>query len=146
MSYIDTRDLIEERDNLKEQILDDFNDRFNTELDDFDEIETYLNDEASENIDEDERDDFKSYWEDEYQQIDDIDEVENAVGSEFTYGCTLIEEDDFEDYVRELLVDCGYISTDFPCWIEINWETTSENVKQDYSELEYKGKTYYFRS
>ena len=57
MSYIDTRDLIEERDNLKEQILDDFNDRFNTELDDFDEIETYLNDEASENIDEDERDD-----------------------------------------------------------------------------------------
>ena len=35
MSYIDTRDLIEERDNLKEQILDDFNDRFNTELDDF---------------------------------------------------------------------------------------------------------------
>ena len=146
MSYIDTRDLIEERDNLKEQILDDFNDRFNTELDDFDEIETYLNDEASENIDEDERDDFKSYWEDEYQQIDDIDEVENAVGSEFTYGCTLIEEDDFGDYVRELLVDCGYISKDFPHWIEIDWEATSENVKQDYSELEYKGETYYFRS
>lgn len=146
MSYIDTRDLIEERDNLKEQILDDFNDRFYTELDDFDEIETYLNDEASENIDEDERDDFKSYWEDEYQQIDDIDEVENAVGSEFTYGCTLIEEDDFEDYVRELLVDCGYISKDFPHWIEIDWEATSENVKQDYSELEYKGETYYFRS
>ena len=146
MSYIDTRDLIEERDNLKEQILDDFNDRFNTELDDFDEIETYLNDEASENIDEDERDDFKSYWEDEYQQIDDIDEVENAVGSEFTYGCTLIEEDDFEDYVRELLVDCGYISKDFPYWIEIDWSATAENVKQDYLELEYKGDIYYFRS
>ena len=146
MSCIDTRDLIEERDNLKEQILDDFNDRFNTELDDFDEIETYLNDEASENIDEDERDDFKSYWEDEYQQIDDIAEVENAVGSEFTYGCTLIEEDDFEDYVRELLVDIGCIPEDFPNWIEIDWEATSENVKQDYSELEYKGETYYFRS
>ena len=146
MSYIDTRDLIEERDNLKEQILDDFNDRFNTELDDFDEIETYLNDEASENINEDERDDFKSYWEDEYQQIDDIDEVENAVGSEFTYGCTLIEEDDFEDYVRELLVDIDCIPKDFPSWIEIDWEATSENVKQDYSELKYKDKIYYFRN
>ena len=58
----------------------------------------------------------------------------------------MIEEDDFEDYVRELLVDCGYISKDFPYWIEIDWEATSENVKQDYSELEYKGETYYFRS
>ena len=138
MKTIDTRDLIEERDELKGQILDNFNDRFDTELDDFNDIERYL--------DEDERDDFKSYWEDEYQQIDDIDEVENAVGSEFTYGCTLIEEDYFEGYVRELLVDCGYISKDFPYWIEIDWEATSENVKQDYSELEYKGETYYFRS
>jgi len=146
MSYIDTRDLIEERDNLKEQILDDFNDRFNTELDDFDEIETYLNDEASKNIDEDERNNFKSYWESEYQQIDAIDEVENAVGSEFTYGCTLIEEDDFEDYVEELLTDCGYIPKDFPSWIEIDWKATSENVKQDYSELKYKDKIYYFRN
>ncbi|TXG86163.1 MAG: hypothetical protein E6R13_01010 [Spirochaetes bacterium] len=138
MKTIDSRDLIEERDNLKEQILDDFNDRFNTELDDFDEIETYLND--------DERDDFKSYWEDEYQQIDDIDEVEDEVGSEFEYGCTLIEEDDFVEYVREMLVDIGCISKDFPTWIEIDWSATAENVKQDYSELEYKGDTYYFRA
>ena len=146
MSYIDTRDLIEERDNLKEQILDDFNDRFNTELDDFDEIETYLNDEASENIDEEERDNFKSYWEDELVQIIEIDKVEYEVGSEFKYGCTLIEEDDFEDYVKDMLIDCGYISKDFPTWIEIDWEATAENVRQDYSELEYKGDTYYFRA
>lgn len=146
MKTIDTRDLIEERDNLKEQILDDFNDRFNTELESFDEIGTYLNDEASEYIDEDERDDFKSYWEDEYQQIDDIDEVENAVGSEFEYGCVLIEEDDFEDYVKDMLIDCGYIPKDFQNWIEIDWSATAENVKHDYSELEYKGDTYYFRA
>ena len=136
MKTIDTRDLIEERDNLKEQILDNFNDRFNTELNDFDEIETY----ASENID-----DFKSYLEDEYQQINNIDEVENTIGSEFTYGCTLIEEDDFVEYVEEMLIDCGYISKDSPTWIEIDWETTAGNVKQYYSELEYKGDTYYFR-
>lgn len=139
MSYIDTRDLIEERDNLKEQILDDFNDRFNTEL-------KYLNDEVLQNIKQEERDDFKSYWKDEYQQIDDIDEVENAVGSEFDYGCTLIEEDDFEDYVKDMLIDGGYNSKDLPIWIEIDWSATAENVKQDYSELEYKGDTYYFRA
>lgn len=146
MNYIDTRDLIEERNNLKQQILDDFNDRFNAELNDFDEIEIYLNDEASEYIKQEERDDFLSYWEDEYQQIIEIDKVEDEVGSEFEYGCLLIKEDDFEDYVRELLVDSGDIPKDFPCWIEIDWEATSENVKRDYSELEYKGDTYYFRA
>ena len=146
MKTIDTRDLIEERDNLKEQILDDFNDRFNTELDDFDEIEIYLNDEASESIKQEEREDFTSYWEDEYQQIEAINEIEDEVGGEFEYGCTLIEEDDFEDYVEDMLIDCGYISKDFPTWIEIDWKATAENVKQDYSELEYKGDTYYFRA
>ena len=145
MNYIDTRDLVEERDNLKEQILNDFNDRFNTELVYFDEIEIYLNDEVSQNIKQEEREDFKSHWEDEYQQIIEIDKVEDEVGSEFEYGCTLIEEDDFEDYVEDMLIGCGYISKDFPCWIEIDWKATSENVKQDYSELEYKGDTYYFR-
>ena len=135
MTTIDTRDLIEERDNLKGQILKDFNDRFNTELESFDEIGTYLDD-----------DDFKSYWEDEYQQIEAINEIEDEVGGEFTYGCLLIEEKDFEDYVEVLLVDCGYISKDFPTWIEIDWSATAENVKQDYSELEYKGDTYYFRA
>ena len=138
MSYIDTRDLIEERDDLKQQILDDFNEKFNAELETFDEV--------LQNIKQEEREDFKSYWEDELVQIIEIDEVENAVGSEFEYGCTLIEEDDFEEYVEEMLIDCGYISKDFPTWIEIDWEATAENVKQDYSELEYKGNTYYFRA
>ena len=139
MKTIDTRDLFEERDNLKEQILEDFNDRFNTELDDFDDIEKYLNDE-------DEREDFTSYWEDELVQIIEIDKLEHEVGCEFTYGCTLIEEDDFAEHVEEMLTDCGYIPKDIPNWIEIDWKATAENVKQDYSELEYKGETYYFRS
>ena len=145
MSYIDTRDLIETRDNLKEQILDDFNERFNTELDDFNDVVPHMEDESNNLIDDD-VDDFYADWEDKFQQINEIDEVENAVGSEFTYGCTLIEEDDFVDYVKDLLEDCGYISKDFPSWIEIDWEATSENVKQDYSEVEYQGETYYFRS
>lgn len=142
MSYIDTRDLSDKRDSLKEQILEDFNIRFKTELTDFDDIESYLEDEAPE----DKRNDFEIYWKDEYKEIKDIDEVENEVGSEFVYGCTLIEEDDFEDYVKELLVDCGYIPQDLPSWIEIDWEITSNNVRKDYSELEYQGETYYFRS
>ena len=66
--------------------------------------------------------------------------------SEFSYGCTLIEEDDFEDYCEELVIDCGYIPKDFPSWIEIDWEATASNMKQDYSELDYQGITYLFRA
>ena len=45
----------------------------------------------------------------------------------------------------EYIEYCGYISDDFPSWIEIDWEATAENVKQDYSELEYEGGTYFYR-
>lgn len=145
MSYIDTRDLIEERDNLKEQILDNFNDTFNTELYEFDDIETYLNDEASENIDEDERNDFEAYWEDEYAKIEEIDHVEDMVGSDIYHGVTLISEDDFKEYVQDLIEDSYIEIGKLPSWIEIDWQQTAENVKQDYSVLEYDGETYYFQ-
>lgn len=142
---LDSRDLIEERDNFKEQILDDFNDRFNTELDDFDEIETYLNDEASEYIDENERDDFKSYWESELGTIEDIDNLENTGIEDWDYGAYLIEEVDFEDYVKELLEDTGYIPKDLPSWIEIDWEATANNVRSDYTSVTYKDEDYLVR-
>ena len=144
---IDTRDLIEKRDELKQSILDDFNDKFNTEFDDFDDvILDRLDSEDFEHIDKDAIEDFKIYWETEYKEIEEINQVEEEVGSEFSYGCTLIEEDDFEDYCEELVIDCGYIPKDFPSWIEIDWEATASNMKQDYSELDYQGITYLFRT
>lgn len=144
---IDTRDLIEKRDELKQSILDDFNDKFNTEFDDFDDvILDRLDSEDFEHIDKDAIEDFKIYWETEYKEIEEINQVEEEVGSEFSYGCTLIEEDDFEDYCEELVIDCGYILKDFPSWIEIDWEATASNMKQDYSELDYQGITYLFRA
>ena len=63
----------------------------------------------------------------------------------FEYGIQLIHEDDIEDYLHKLLVDCGYIPKDMPSWIEINWQATYDNMKQDYSELELNGNTFYVR-
>jgi hypothetical protein len=57
----------------------------------------------------------------------------------------LIEEDDFDEYCKELLEDCGYISKDFPVWIEIDWDATANNVRQDYQEVEFRGTNYLFR-
>lgn len=51
---------------------------------------------------------------------------------DWEYGETLISEDYWEEYVKELICDCGYICSDFPSWIEIDWEKTAENVAMDY--------------
>lgn len=138
MSYIDTRDLIETRDELKQQVLDSF-------LDNFPHYEESTESFEDIRFEEEEIESWKEYWQEEIDQITCIDEIEDEIGSEFDFGVTLIPEDDFTDYVIELLEDCGYISKDFPSWIEIDWEATAENVKQDYSEIEYEGETYLYR-
>ena len=138
MNTIDTRNLIETRDELKQEILDSF-------LENFPHYEEMT--ESFEDIlfEEEEIESWKQDWQEEINQITCIDEVEDEIGSEFDFGVTLIPEDDFTDYVEDLLKGCGYISDDFPSWIEIDWEATAENVKQDYSELEYEGETYFYR-
>lgn len=136
--YIDTRSLIETRYELKQQVLDNFLENFphyGETTESFEDIP----------FDEEEIESWKEDWQEELNQITCIDEVENEIGSEFDFGVTLIPEDDFTNYTKELLEDCGYIPNDFPSWIEIDWKATAENVKQDYSELEYKGKTYLYR-
>ena len=139
MSYIDTRDLIEEREDLKQQVLDSF-------LEDFPHYEEMTESFEDINFEEEEIESWKEVWQDEIDQISIIDDLEYEVGSEFNYGVTLIPEDDFTDYVIDLLEDCGYVSKDFPGWIEIDWEKTADNVRQDYSEIEYEGRYYLFRA
>ena len=57
----------------------------------------------------------------------------------------LIHEDDFEEYTEELCKDCGYISDDFPWWIKIDWEATADNVKMDYTSVDFEGESYLVR-
>jgi hypothetical protein len=76
------------------------------------------------------------------QHVDEINEIENNC-SDFNYGVELIRDYDFEDYCREIVNDeLGY---NLPWWIEVDWEATSDNIQQDYTEVEYQGATYYFR-
>ena len=139
MNILDTRDLAEKRDELKQEILDSF-------LESFPHYEEMI--ELFEDIlfEEEEIESWKQDWQEEINQITCIDEVEDEIGSEFDFGVTLIPEDDFTDYVEDLCKGYGYTSDDLPSGIEIDWEATAEDVKQDYSELEYEGKTYLYRA
>ena len=73
------------------------------------------------------------------------DEISENSDEGFEYGIQLIHENDIDDYLHELLLDCGYIPKDMPSWIEIDWQATYDNMKQDYSELELNGNTFYVR-
>ena len=138
MDILDTRDLNEKREDLKEDI-------FNAFIEEFPQYEEMT--ESYEDIlqDEEEVQDFINLWKDEINEINEIDTIEDDC-SEFSFGETLIHEDYFEEHTRCLIEDCGYISSDLPNWIEIDWEATSENVMADYTDCEYKGQTYYFRA
>lgn len=135
---IDTRDLIEKRDELKQSILDSFLETFEHYEDQTDDFDDIL-------FDEEEIQSWKEDWEDELEQIEEINNIEDSIGSEFDYGVTLVREDYWEDYVEDLLVEIGYLPKDLPSWIEIDWEATANNVKVDYTEVEYQGQTYYGR-
>jgi len=135
---LDTRDLIERRDELKQSVLDSFLETFEHYEERTESFEDIL-------FNEEEIQDWKEDWSDEIDEICQIDNIEDTLGSEFEYGITLVREDYWEDYVEDLLVEIGYLPKDLPCWIEIDWASTAYNVKQDYDEIEYQGDMYFGR-
>lgn len=60
-------------------------------------------------------------------------------------GPTMIREPHWENYVEEYLKELGYLPRDLAWFIEIDWSATAENVRQDYTDVELDGVTYYIR-
>lgn len=138
---LDTRNLIEERDDLKQQILDSF-------LEGFPHYEDMTDSFEDIRFEEEEIQNWKEDWLDEIVAITDIERLEDEIGSsEWGYGVTLIEEDDFEDYCIELLEDIGDLPENLPSYISnnINWSGVAQDLKVDYSEVDFRGVTYLFR-
>lgn len=139
MNVLDTRDLIEKREELKEKIFNNFLAYFPQYEDMTDSYDDIL-------MDEEEIQDWKEGWSEEINHIEEIDSIEDEIGSDFDYGTTLIDKNDMEEYVKDLIEDLGYIPKDFPSWIEIDWTSTIYNVLQDYSEVTYQGTEYFYRN
>lgn len=146
MSYLDTRDLEDRRQELE------------------DELETLKSavteaEEAFAAADEETRDDAEIDLEtarhilDEWvgENQDELDALNN-LRDEFDRrswrdGITLIPEDDFEDYARDLAEDLygndiRNSSWPFDC---IDWEKAADALRMDYSSADYEGVTYLYR-
>lgn len=141
MNTIDTRDLIEERKDLKQQILDSFLETFEHYEEMTESFEDVL-------FEEEEIQSWKEGFEDELKEIEEINTLEDEISSsEWDYGLQLIDEDDFEEYCEDLVSDIGDLPTDLPSYISnnIDWEGVAEDLKVDYSEVEFRGTNYLFR-
>lgn len=142
--YLDTRDLVETREDLKQEVLDSFLETFEHYAEQTDEFEDIL-------FEEQEIQDWKNEWGEELNQIDEIDEVEDDInsysGNSFEDGVTLIEETDFEEYCEDFCRDVVYVDSNLPALIEnnIDWSGVADDMRIDYTGIEYQGTTYLYR-
>ncbi len=93
---------------------------------------------------------------DEIDEYNELMELKNGVDSfkpdtlrelEWNYGVQFIADDYFESYARELAEDIGAISKDcqWPATC-IDWERAADELKMDYSSVEFGNYTYYYRA
>lgn len=70
-----------------------------------------------------------------------------ASAGDWRHGAGLIRESYFEDYARELAEDIGAIQKDGD-WPtnRIDWEAAADDLKIDYSTVDFDGVTYYVRA
>ena len=61
------------------------------------------------------------------------------------YPYELIRDSAFVDAMRELVQDIGALPRDIPAYLAIDWEKTAENLRDDYSSVDFGGGTYWYR-
>ena len=151
-SSLDSRDIQKEIDNIEglkndyESDLESLNDELNDLQNEQNDIDNKLEEIADkENEIQDCEFEYNHYSE-ELAELESLkEEIESNSDEGFEYGIQLIHENDIDDYLDGLLEDCGYLPKDLPYWIEINWQATYDNMKEDYNEIELNGNTFYVR-
>lgn len=83
--------------------------------------------------------------EDELSALIALQEEAEGYASDWRHGETLIRETYWTEYVKYLLDDIGDLPRDLPDYIEIDWDATADNIKADYTEVDYGGVAYMIR-
>lgn len=65
--------------------------------------------------------------------------------ADWGYGTCIIHDDYFIQYAKDLASDINGFQHQWPC-NHIDWDAAAEALKDDYSEVEYDGDTYFVRS
>lgn len=87
--------------------------------------------------------------EDEGEELDKLLALQHEAepySEDWKYGSTLISDDYFEEYAEEFAYDIGAISreADWPI-SHIDWKAAADELKQDYTEVDFDGNSYWVR-
>jgi hypothetical protein len=83
----------------------------------------------------------------EEQELEELHELESELGMTLEAadqnGLYFIDEDYFVEYAKEFAYDVGAIDSDavWPC-THIDWDAAADELRMDYTEVEYEGSTY----
>ena len=136
---IDTRNLVEKREELQTNLVDSFNNYFDTEIEDFDELTKHIDNSEDEDVQE-----WREENDNDFDHIEEIDYVEDEV-FDFSFGETLIPEDDFTEYCKDMVEDYLYNVPDF-IKDNINWDGVASDLSVDYNNVTYQGESYLVRA
>jgi antirestriction protein len=152
---IDSRDVIEKIEEIREEI----EEMIENENDDFDDIDA-----VKKLVDETDNESEKYQnlirtVESHGNTITELGDLFNDLGPlerlaeeasnyapDWDHGETLIRETYFETYAQELAEDCGMVNSD-ATWPNnhIDWEAAARDLKQDYTEIDFDGVSYFIR-
>lgn len=83
------------------------------------------------------------------EQLDPLEALEvegSSISSDWEYGEALIADSYFQEYAQDLAEDLGYINKEvswpYTC---IDWEQAANDLKQDYSCVDFAGQTFWIR-
>lgn len=82
-----------------------------------------------------------------YKTLTELAEECEGYASDWSYGETLIRDSYFENYARDLAVQCGDLKN-CDSWPNrcIDWEQAADELKQDYTMVDFGGVDYWIRS
>lgn len=130
MSYTDSRDLIERRDELLEE-------KGVADLDDDDVDSAEVLDAVGK---------LNGFTEEQQDELTALEDAISEIGETYAEdGVILIPENEFVEYAEQVCKENGYVDKNIPWWIVIDWDATADNIRQDYSEVEIEGETYLYQ-
>lgn len=82
---------------------------------------------------------------DELKALLNLQEEAEGYAPDWRHGATMIRDSYFTDYCEELVKDIGDLPKDIPSYLVIDWDATAENLKVDYTEVDFDGVAYWIR-
>lgn len=81
----------------------------------------------------------------EFLELSSLQEAAEGYADDWKYGAQLIRDSYFVKVMQELCQDIGDLPKDIPGYLVIDWEATAENLKADYTAVDFDGVDYWVR-